>query len=52
MPAPSGGAGVLRRSAPLVVATTILGVASYAVNVFLGRHLGPAEYGVLGSSRR
>jgi stage V sporulation protein B len=39
---------VLRKSAPLVVATAIFVLASYAVTVFLGRHLGPAEYGVLG----
>lgn len=39
---------MLRRSLPLILSTMLFSLCSYVVNVFLGRHLGPAEYGVLG----
>jgi stage V sporulation protein B len=39
---------VLRRSLPLVLSTALFVLSSYATNVLLGRHLGPAQYGVFG----
>jgi O-antigen/teichoic acid export membrane protein len=39
---------VLRKSFPLVLSTAVFVVSSYLVNLWLGRHLGPADYGVLG----
>lgn len=49
--APGGGEGggvILRRSFPLIASTVVFAISGYAVNVFLGRHLGPADYGVFG----
>ncbi len=39
---------MLRRTLPLILSTAAFVVSSYAANVWLGRHLGPADYGVLG----
>jgi O-antigen/teichoic acid export membrane protein len=33
---------------PLILSAVAFVVSSYAINVWLGRHLGPADYGVLG----
>ena len=39
---------MLRRTLPLIVSTAVFALSGYAVNVFLGRHLGPADYGIIG----
>lgn len=39
---------MLRRSLPLILSTAAFAVSSYAVNVFLARHLGPSKYGTIG----
>ncbi len=46
---PSGAKGLLTNSLIFFIGTFILSIFNYLYNTFMGRFLGPADYGIIGS---